>query len=101
MGKTTVMIDLPSDSIRLTGIVDIRNWLLNVNALPLEQFAIDWIETYVDKANSILESDGITNTDDEFCRAIHYETQTVLEVLKADARCLEFFIDLESLTRSK
>lgn len=85
---------------QLSTIVDIRNWLLNVNPLPLEQFAIDWIEKYVDKANTTLESDEILNTDEEFRGAIHYETQTVLQVLRRDTLCRPFFADLESRTRT-
>lgn len=98
---STVTIVIPSDAVRLAGIVDIRNWLQNLNALALEQFAIDWIEKYVDRANEILEADGIQNTDEEFRGATHYEAQTILAILRPTAACWQMFVDLESLTRSK
>ena len=84
----------------LTTIVDIRNWLQSQDALPLEQFAIDWIEKYVDRAEEILDSPIIETDDDTFRGAIHYETQTVLEVLRPDVLCYRLFRELESLTRS-
>ena len=98
---STVTVNIPSDAIRLTGIVDIRNWLLNLNALPLEQFAIDWIEKYVDKANEFLEAKGVEVDDDTFRAATHYEAQTILQVLRPTATCYQMFVDLETLTRSK
>lgn len=97
----TVTIEIPSDAVRLTGIVDVRNWLQDINPLPLEQFAIDWIEKYVDRANEILEADGIQNTDEEFRGATHYEVQTILRVIRRDTLCHSMFVDLESLTRAK
>lgn len=85
----------------LTSIVEIRSWILSVNSLRLEQFAIDWIEKYVDRANEILMAEGIMNTDEDFRRAIHYEARNVLEVLRPDAGCHWFFVNLESLTKER
>jgi len=96
-----VTVDIPSNAVRLSGIVDIANWLRNQNVLPLEQFAVDWIEKYVDRADEILESDEIENTDDEFRGATHYEVQTILQVIRPNTACYLLFADLETLTRSK
>lgn len=97
----TVMVAIPSDAIRLTGIVDIRSFLQNEDALCLEQFAIDWIEKCVDRATETLSAREIEVDDNTFRAAIHYEVKTIIEVLRPDAACYQFFMDLESLTRSK
>lgn len=104
---SVIEIEIPSEAIRLTGIVDIRNWLLNAEldsrACPvsLGQFALDWIEEKVGRAIDILESDEIATDDESFKGAIHYEVDTILDVIRTDAPCYQFFKDLESLTRTR
>lgn len=97
----TILVEIPGDTVRLSGIVDIRNWLLNVNPIALEQFAIDWVEKYVDKAQELLGNEGIEVDDDTFRAATHYEAQTVLQVLRPTALCYPLFVDLEILTRQR
>lgn len=100
MSNETVEINIPSDAIRLTGIVDIRNWLLSQDALSLNQFTIDWIERYVDRAIVALESEDVDTDDETFRGSIHYEVQTILAIMRADVPSFQFFRDLEALTRS-
>lgn len=89
---------------KLTTIIDIRNWLQEQNYLSqqradsLEQFAIDWIEEEIDRAEQYLESEEITVDDITFVGAIHYRADCVLEVLRKDCNCYRFFTQLVELT---
>jgi hypothetical protein len=89
---------------KLSTIVDICNWLHQQLYLSqgrsnsLEQFAIDWIEVEIDHAHEYLDSGEIVVDDPTFAGAIHYRADCVLEVLRKDANCYEFFTELVRLT---
>lgn len=89
---------------QLSTIVDICNWLNQQvyfsqgRTDSLEQFALDWIEIETDHAHQYLESREITVDDATFTGAIHYRADCVLEVLREDANCYEFFTELKRLT---
>lgn len=93
---------------KLTTIIDIRDWLREQDRLShsstsygitgLEQFAIDWIEEEIDRAEQYLESEEITVDDVTFVGAIHYRADCVLEVLRTDCNCYRFFAQLVELT---
>lgn len=89
---------------KLSTIIDIRDWLRQQedlshgSAVSFEQFAIDWIEEETDRAEQYLESTEITVDDVTFTGAIHYRADCVLEVLRKDARCHSFFVELVNLT---
>lgn len=89
---------------KLSTIVGIRDWLREQvylsqhRANSLEQFAIDWIEEEIDRAEEYLESEQITIDDTTFTGAIHYRADCVLDVLRCDTNCFSFFTQLAQLT---
>jgi hypothetical protein len=91
---------------KLTTIIAIRDWLREQEfatrhtSQGLSQFAIDWIEEQVDHAEDILESTEITVDDVTFVGATHYRAENIVEVLRPDAPCYKFFVELARLTSS-
>jgi hypothetical protein len=69
----------------------------------LGQFASDWIERQLDEWDEREFQDEkkneLTLDDETESAAIHYRAANVLEVLRDDAPCREFFENLVSLTR--
>lgn len=89
---------------QLLTIVDVQRFLTewrDDRFLLLGQFCLDWIEEALDRIVEILESEGITTDDETFCGAIHYRADCLLEVLRKDADCHEFFFQLAKRTRQK
>lgn len=88
----------------LVTIVDIQQFLIewrDSRFLALGQFCLDWIEETLDRIIEILESEEITTDDETFCGAIHYRADCLLEVLRKDLDCYEFFFQLAQRTRGR
>lgn len=80
-------------------IIEIRDFLNNANNdMTLGQFAADWIEDTVDRAETILDSEEITTDDETFCGAVSYNVGTILEVIRHDIPCWKFFNEVERFT---
>lgn len=94
-----------SEEKKLSTIVDVRDWLKEQEVLTrqqplsLGQFAIDWIEEEVDRAEQYLESAEITVDDVTFVGAIHYRADNVIDIMRTDAPCYQFFTELARLTK--
>lgn len=74
----------------MVGYTDIKNYLERHQYDSIGQFGIDWIEDELE--SWLVQEEGNIFIDDETARlATHYRVETVLEVLRADARCRQFF----------
>lgn len=98
----TETLDPAAINKRLTTIVDIQQFLIewrDDRFLALGQFCLDWIEETLDRIVEILETEEITTDDETFRGATHYRADCLLEVLRRDADCYEFFFQLAQRTR--
>jgi hypothetical protein len=74
----------------------VKNLLEKNNGdLELGQFGLDWIEDQLDEIEEHENRQMID--DDTFCEALSYRVGTLLEVMKEDAPCRKFFLELQIL----
>ena len=80
-------------------MADIKKFLIALDpvALGWEQFALDWIEETIERIDEILDSAEITTDDETFSGALHYRVENILQIMRTDARCYHFFVDLNQL----
>lgn len=76
-------------------IVDIKAFLQQRERGLSDQFAIDWVEETINHMEDILDSEGITVDDDTFCASLRYNVGNVIEIVRPDAPCFQFYVDLQ------
>jgi len=86
---------------RVVPIVEIKRFLERYDPIAegFEQFAVDWIEETLDRIEDILEATTITTGDETYCGALAYRVDNILEVMRSDATCFQFFVEVQQFLK--